>query len=47
VGWGYAAPGELEEAGAVAVLPDPEALGTVLRRTRTAAGVPTSGTFVG
>jgi phosphoglycolate phosphatase len=31
VGWGYAAPGELEEAGAVAVLPDPAALGAALR----------------
>lgn len=31
VGWGYAAPGELEEAGALAVLPDPEALGAALR----------------
>ena len=41
VGWGYAAPGELEEAGAVAVCPDPAALGAALRQHRT------SGTFVG
>ena len=47
VGWGYAAPAELEEAGAVAVLPDPEALGTALLRARTVAGIPTSGTVVG
>jgi len=47
VGWGYAAPGELEEAGAVAVLPDPEALGTALLPARTVAGNPTSGTVVG
>jgi phosphoglycolate phosphatase len=31
VGWGYAAPGELEEAGALAVLPDPGTLGAALR----------------
>jgi phosphoglycolate phosphatase len=43
VGWGYAAPGELEEAGALAVYPDPAALGAALRRPRNA----TSGTFVG
>lgn len=30
-GWGYAGPGELEEAGAVAVYPDPATLGTALR----------------
>jgi phosphoglycolate phosphatase len=42
VGWGYAAPGELEEAGALAVYPDPAALGAALRRPRNA----TSGTFV-
>ena len=33
VGWGYAAPGELEEAGAVAVCPDPAALARALRET--------------
>ena len=37
VGWGYAAPGELEEAGALAVYPDPAALSAALRRPRTAA----------
>jgi phosphoglycolate phosphatase len=31
VGWGYAAPGELEKAGALAVLRDPDALGAALR----------------
>ena len=30
-GWGYAAPGELAEAGAVAVLRDPDALASALR----------------
>ena len=29
-GWGYAAPGELEEAGALAVYPDPGSLGAAL-----------------
>ena len=47
VAWGYAPAGELEEAGAVAVLPDPEALGTALLRARTGAGNPTSCTVVG
>ena len=42
VGWGYAAPGELEDAGALAVYPDPAALGAALRRPRSA----TSGTAV-
>jgi hypothetical protein len=42
VSWGYAAPGELEEAGALAVYPDPAALGAALRRPHNA----TSGTFV-
>jgi phosphoglycolate phosphatase len=37
VGWGYAAPGELEEAGALAILPDPEALGAALRDPHGAA----------
>ena len=41
LGWGYAAPGELEEAGALAVYPDPAALGAALhaprRRRRRAA----------
>ena len=41
VSWGYAAPGELEEAGAVAVCTDPAALGAALLQHRT------SGTFVG
>ena len=45
VGWGYAAPGELEEAGAVAVYPHPAALAEALREPRTAT-VPTNGTFV-
>ncbi len=35
--WGYAAPGELEAAGAVAVLPDPAALATAWAVTGTAA----------
>jgi len=45
VSWGYAAPGELEEAGAVAVCPDPAALAGALREPRTATA-PTNGTFV-
>jgi phosphoglycolate phosphatase len=42
VGWGYAAPGELEEAGALAVYPDPATLGAALRRLDSA----TTGPFV-
>ena len=38
-GWGYAAPGELEEAGALAVYPDPGSLGAALQGAGT-------GTFV-
>lgn len=30
VGWGYAAPGELAQAGAAAIAPDPRALGALL-----------------
>ena len=41
-GWGYAAPGELEEAGALAVYPDPDSLGAALH----GAGTAPSGTFV-
>jgi phosphoglycolate phosphatase len=40
--WGYAAPGELEEAGALAVYPDPASLGAALH----GAGTAPSGTFV-
>ena len=45
VGWGYAAPGELEEAGAVAVCPDPAALAAGPARPRTATA-PTTAPFV-
>jgi len=41
-GWGYAATGELEEAGALAVYPDPAGLGAALH----GAGTAPSGTFV-
>jgi phosphoglycolate phosphatase len=41
-GWGYAAAGELEEAGALAVYPDPAGLGAALH----GAGAAPSGTFV-
>lgn len=42
-GWGYAAPGELAEAGALAVYPDPAGLGAAVHRATTA----TRPTFVG